>query len=109
MATDSEYIKFVCEQLNGNYYKSYRKMFGDYFVYINGKPILLVCDNTVYVKKVAQLDFLMQDAECAIPFDGANEWYILDIENQELTESVIEILEPITAVSNKKKRSNSKM
>ncbi|MGN0560765.1 MAG: hypothetical protein ACI4K8_06895 [Candidatus Fimenecus sp.] len=25
-------------------------MFGEYMVYVNDKPILMVCDNTVFVK-----------------------------------------------------------
>ena len=27
-----------------------RKMFGEYMAYLNEKPVLLVCDNTVFVK-----------------------------------------------------------
>ena len=30
-------------------------MFGEYMVYVNDKPVLLVCGNTVYAKKLPQL------------------------------------------------------
>lgn len=50
MATSQEYIEFVCEQLVGVENVRYKKMFGEYMVYVNDKPVLLVCDNTVYVK-----------------------------------------------------------
>lgn len=50
MATSQEYIEFVCEQLVGIENVRYKKMFGEYMVYVNDKPVLLVCDNTVYVK-----------------------------------------------------------
>jgi DNA helicase-2/ATP-dependent DNA helicase PcrA len=33
----------------------YKKMFGEYMVYVNEKPILLVCDNTVFVKILDRL------------------------------------------------------
>ena len=51
MATTHEFINYVCEQLNGVGSVTYKKMFGEYMVYVNSKPILTVCDNTVYIKK----------------------------------------------------------
>ena len=50
MATTVDYIEFVCEQLAGVGAVRYHKMFGEYMVYVNDKPLLLVCDNTVFVK-----------------------------------------------------------
>lgn len=49
MATSKEYIEFVREQLHGCGGEiRYRKMFGEYMVYINDKPVLLVCDDTAF-------------------------------------------------------------
>lgn len=59
MATSQEYIEFVCEQLVGIENVRYKKMFGEYMVYVNDKPVLLVCDNTVYVKKLPEIEELM--------------------------------------------------
>lgn len=92
MATTVDYIEFVCEQIHGNYAVRYRKMFGEYMVYVNEKPVLLVCDNTVFVKKLSQLAAIMESAECGFPYAGAKEHYILDIENAELTEEVVSLL-----------------
>lgn len=102
MATSVEFIEYLCEQIHGNYAVRYRKMFGEYMVYVNDKPVLLVCDNTVYVKKVSELSDLMQDADCGIPYDGSKEHYILDIDNSELVENVIQVLEIITPLPKKK-------
>ena len=52
MATTQEYIEYVCEQIEEFENVRYRKMFGEYMIYVNEKPILLVCDNTVFVKKL---------------------------------------------------------
>ena len=106
MATSKEYIEFVCEQLAGMENVRYRKMFGEYMVYVNDKPILLVCDNTVMVKKLPEIAELMADAECGYPYDGAKEHYILDIENSELVHSAVEILERITPVPKKRIKKN---
>ena len=101
MATSVEYINYVCERIAGEYSVRYKKMFGEYMVYVNDKPILLVCDNTVYVKRLPQLDELMSTADVGVPYGGAKEHYILDIDNGELVESVTGVLEAITPVPEK--------
>ena len=50
MASTEGFIEFVIEQIGDIGNVRYRKMFGEYMVYVNDKPILLVCDDTVYVK-----------------------------------------------------------
>lgn len=105
MSTTKEYIQFVLEQLNGIDGVTYKKMFGEYMVYVQEKPVLIVCDNCVMVKKLPELAEIMRDAPDGIPYDGAKVHYILDIENRSLTESVIEILVRITPVPKKRKKS----
>lgn len=101
MATDLSYIQFVCEQLRGED-ATYKKMFGEYMVYIEGKPVLLVCDNTVFVKEVKELEELMSEADKGYPYDGAKQHYILDIENTDLTEKVVGILKEVTPLPKKR-------
>lgn len=96
MATTVDYIEFVCEQIRGGYSVRYKKMFGEYMVYADDKPILLVCDNTVFVKKLPQLESLLGNAECGIPYEGSKEHYILDVENRDLVDEVIPKLVEIT-------------
>lgn len=71
MATTEEFILFVCGQIQGDYDIRYRKMFGEYMVYANDKPILLVCDNRVFVKQLPQVAELMKDAVRGVPYAGA--------------------------------------
>ena len=66
MATSKEYIEFVCEQLAGTENVRYRKMFGEYMVYVNDKPTLLVCDNTVMVKNCPKSQSLWLTPSAAI-------------------------------------------
>lgn len=103
MATSVEYIEYVCEQIGGEYSVRYKKMFGEYMVYLNDKPVLLVCDNTVYVKKLAELAEVMANAECGFPYDGAKKHYILDMEDRELTEKALQIAENAMPLPKKKK------
>ena len=103
MATSLDYIEFVCEQISGIGEIRYRKMFGEYMVYVNDKPILLVCDNTVYVKKLPELEAIMNSAECGVPYDSAKEHYILEIDNGEMAKEVASVLEKITPLPKKKR------
>lgn len=108
MATSVDYIEFVYEQIRGMGRIRYRKMFGEYCVYVNDKPILLVCDNTVFVKKAEEIAEYMQNAETGFPYDGAKEHYILDIENGEICREVIAILEEVTQLPKKKEKAGKK-
>ena len=44
MATTKDYLDFVCTQLEGIRGVDYKRMFGEYQIYVNDKPVLLVCD-----------------------------------------------------------------
>lgn len=103
MSTSKEYILFVLEQPDGISDVTYKKMFGEYIVYVQEKPILIVCDNCVMVKKVPELAELMKDAPDGFPYDGAKVHYILDIENHELTAQVVDVLVKVTKVPKMKK------
>lgn len=98
MATTIEFIEFVCEQLNGIGIIRYKKMFGEYMIYINEKPVLIVCDNMVFVKMLPKIQEHMQQAEVGISYMGAKEHYILDIDNKELSRKIVSILEVITPI-----------
>ena len=95
MASSKEFADFVMEQAAGTGVVTSRKMFGEYMVYIDGKPILLICDNTVYVKMLDCVADELSNAEIGTPYDGAKPHYILDIENRELVCKVIELLKPV--------------
>mgnify|MGYP003823327543 CR=1 FL=1 len=104
MATSGQYIEFVCGQLAGAGAVRRRRMFGEYMVYVNDKPLLLVCDNTVFVKMLPELAEVMAGAQTALPYPGGRLHYVLDPDNRELMQTVIGILEPLTPLPKSKKR-----
>lgn len=98
MSTSHEYIQFVLDQLDGIEDITFRKMFGEYMIYARGKPVLLVCDDCVMVKKLPQLAETMKDAPEGIPYEGAKPHYILDIENRALARGAVEIAASVTPI-----------
>ena len=108
MATTPDFIEFVFDQIDNRWNKRYRKMFGEYMVYVNDKPILIVCDNTVYVKKLDCIKSFIKEEECGFPYDGAKEHYIVDVEDEEPFNKIIEALEKVIKVPVKKEKKTNK-
>ena len=52
MSTSKEFAEYVREQIHEVGFLRYKKIFGEYMIYVNDKPILLVCDNTCLYKKL---------------------------------------------------------
>ncbi len=78
MASDVEYVQHVCDQLRGVGGVSYRKMFGEYAVYVGAKVVALVCDNQLFVKPTeAGRDILGAPTEGA-PYPGARPHFMVD-------------------------------
>lgn len=105
MACSQEYIEFVCSQISEAGYLEIKKMFGEYCVYLDEKPVILACDNTCYVKKVPEIEDLMIDAECGYPYPGAKEHYILDIEHKSEALKIVRVLALVLPYPKPKKKS----
>lgn len=103
MATSIDYINYVCEQLNGIGDISYKKMFGEYMIYLNKKPVIIVCNNIAFVKKLDAIYETMKSADIGFPYKNAKEHYILDIDNADLCKNVVSQIEKVTKVPKSKK------
>ena len=109
MATTLDYIEFVCSQIENDWNPQYKKMFGEYMVYVNNKPLLLVCDNTVYAKELDVVETLLAEAERGYPYHGAKEHFIVDVEDRELLNQLIAVLERVIPVPVKRKAKKLKL
>lgn len=92
MACSIDFIEYVCEVLQPLGEVRYRRMMGDYIIYLDNKCIVTACDNTAYIKKLPCIEPLMADAGTGSPYKGAKEAYILDLENTALVHEVISTL-----------------
>ena len=104
MATTKEYVEYICEQIEGVGIIRYKKMFGEYMVYVDEKPVLLVCDNTVFVKMLEVVKEKMKNAQTGYPYNGAKEHFILDIENEAFSKEIITDLLPVTQIPKSRKK-----
>ncbi|MFR7981157.1 MAG: helix-hairpin-helix domain-containing protein [Bacteroides thetaiotaomicron] len=93
MASNIEFVEFVCSQLRELGHIRYRKMFGDYMIYVNEKTVILLCDNIAYVKILPEIEALMSEAETGIPYEGAKPHYIVDVEHKDILMKVVKQIE----------------
>ena len=63
MACSLDFIEFVSSQIATAGTVKCRKMFGDYMVYVDEKPVIIVCDNIPYVKEHEAIKSMMLSAE----------------------------------------------
>ncbi|PRR82646.1 TfoX/Sxy family protein [Clostridium vincentii] len=78
MASTVEFVEYVCEQINGAGDITYKKMFGEYGIYCNGKIIGLICDNQFFVKKTKIGETLLNPIEEAPPYTNAKPHFVID-------------------------------
>jgi len=101
MACSEGYIDFVCSQLGDAGTVVVRKMFGDWCIYVDGKPVVLACDDICYVKMHPAIRDFMAEALTGYPYDGAKEHYILDVEHKNEAVSVVKALLPVISYPKK--------
>ena len=104
MASSVDFVEFVCEQLAGTGAVRHRKMFGEYMVYVDDRPLVLVCDDTAFVRIIPELAELMAEAGRGFPYEGAKEHYILDIDDAALSRDVVGVLLPLVSVPKARKK-----
>lgn len=105
MASNLDFILYVCEQVEAAGVISYKKMFGEYMVYVDARPILLICDNTVFVKILPETTSILTDSNPkGYPYNGAKQHYVLDIDDRDKAEEVCVALKQVTPLPVKKKK-----
>ncbi len=50
MASKIEFVEFMADQLREAGTITYKKMFGEYGLYCNGKIFAVICDDQFYIK-----------------------------------------------------------
>ena len=87
MASDREFVTFVCDQLRGAGEISSRRMFGEAAIYLQDKVVGLVCDNQLFVKVTEPGRAKIGVPIEAPPFPGASNWFLMaDLDDSEFLE-----------------------
>ena len=104
MASSPEFVAYICEQLEGLGDVRSRKMFGDYLVYLNDRPVLILCDGRVQVKMLPCLEELLRDRPAEPPYEGAKPHYLLDPDDRDTLRRAARLAEEVTPLPKKRKK-----
>lgn len=109
MASDVGYVQHVCDQLRGVGDVSYRKMFGEFAIYVGVKVVALVCDNQLFLKPTEAGRGLLGTPRTAAPYPGAKPHFLLDehLDDRELLSEAFRVTEASLPAPKAKKRGRS--
>lgn len=106
MASNPEFVEYVADQLRDAGNITYRKMFGEYGMYCDGKIFALICENQLFIKITDAGRQLAPELEMAPPYDGAKDYFLIEnIDDREfLTSFVMETCKELPMPKPKKPR-----
>ena len=93
MASDQSLVDFIVDQAEQAGQITYRKMFGEYAVYCDGKVVALVSDNRLFIKPTAGGRAFIGDVVEAPAYPGAKPSFLIGekMEDREWLTSLIRI------------------
>ena len=104
MASSREYLDFILEQLSGLENVTWKAMMGEYIIYWRGKTVGGIYDDRFLVKPTKSAVAMMPDAERELPYEGAKEMLLADVDNREFLEELLEAMyDELPAPKQKKK------
>lgn len=106
MASRPEYAEYVADQMRDAGNITYRKMFGEYGVYCDGKIFALICDDQLYLKITEAGRAVCPDLEEAPPYEGAKPYFLIEeVDDREfLTRLVAETCRELPEPKPKKRK-----
>ena len=104
MASSPDFVEYICEQLEGLGAVRSRKMFGEYMVYLNDKPVLILCNDQAMVKMLPCLSELLADRPTEPPYEGAKPHYVLDPDDRETLRQAVRLAEEVTPLPKKRRK-----
>jgi len=104
MASSPDFVTYICEQLSGVGAVRFRKMFGEYMIYVNDKPVVMVCEDTVFMKILPCLEPILRNHPVGAPYEGAREHYILDPDDGDTLRRAAVLAEEVIPVPKKRKK-----
>jgi DNA transformation protein len=92
MASQQRTVDFLIEQMAEAGNVTFRKMFGEYALYCDGKVVAFVCDDQLFLKPTQAGRQFIKDVEEAPPYPGAKMYFLIDGEKWDDVEWMSELV-----------------
>ena len=91
MGTDRDFVEYVQSQSGLGVELSFKKMFGEYALYLHGRVVAFACDNQLYLKPTDAGRSLLGTVCEAPAYPGSKLYFQLDaqLEDRELLRKVL--------------------
>ena len=93
MASNKEFVDFVVGQIENAGFIDFKKMFGEYAVYADGKVVALICDNRLFIKPTEGGRKFIGDVVEESAYPGAKKSFLIEdgIEDREWLSELVRI------------------
>ena len=105
MSSTNQYLEFVLDLLGELDNVAHRKMMGEYVLYYRGKVIGGIYDDRFLLKVTPASERLLPDAPRAIPYEGAKEMLLVEVEDRDALRDVVDAMWEELPAPKKRKRS----
>jgi TfoX/Sxy family transcriptional regulator of competence genes len=95
MASDLKTVMFIVDQSGLGARLGYKRMFGEYALYLNTKLVAFVCDNRLYLKPTDAGRTLLGSVTEAPAYPGSKNYFLLEeeLESPSLLRAALEVTE----------------
>jgi TfoX/Sxy family transcriptional regulator of competence genes len=114
MSTSVEFVEYVVEQLGLGSRVTYKRLFGEFALYVDDKVTAFVCDNSLFIKPSPAVDALAPNLPKRPPYPGAKGYPVADelLDDTEslrqlITETAMHMPVPKPKAKTKKTKSSS--
>jgi len=92
MSSTQSTVKFIVGQMSNAGAVVYKKMFGEYGIYCEGKMVALVCGDKLFVKPTIRGRAYIGDVVEESPYHGAKPSFLISVEKLEDREWLSELI-----------------
>ena len=92
MSSTEQYLDFVLDLLGELEDVAHRKMMGEYVLYYRGKVIGGIYDDRFLLKVTPASSRLLPEAPRAIPYEGATEMLLVEVEDRDVLRDVVDAM-----------------
>ena len=92
MSCSTQYLEFVLDLLGELEDVAHRKMMGEYVLYYRGKVIGGIYDDRFLLKVTPASSRLLPEAPRAIPYEGAKEMLLVEVEDRDVLRDVVDAM-----------------
>ena len=105
MSSSNQYLDFVLDLLGELEDVAHRRMMGEYVLYYRGKVVGGIYDDRFLLKVTPASERLLPEAPRAIPYEGAKEMLLVEVEDRDVLRDVVDAMwEELPAPKKKKQR-----